>query len=467
MILLVTALCSQGFYHLDEHFQLLEFAGYKLGLSPASDLPWEFAAEIRNGLQPAIATAVIGTLRALGLTDPFIAATVLRVLSGGLAFVIYRRFARRIGATLGQHTGRTTLLALSLLWFMPFLSVRFSSENWSSLALVGALTLLPLVVTDGERTPREYLVAGFLLGLAIDFRFQAGFAVVGLGAWLLARRRIRTRSLGVMILGGLAALSIGALGDRWLYGHFVFTPWTYFSSNIIEGKAATFGVSPWWYYLPRVTVALIPPISLALLGCFAAGWWRQRDTAIVWLLTAFVAAHALVAHKELRFLFPVVVPFVALVAAGWDALKPTGRWPGRMAVSLGVMNTLALCWVATRPAQQFVAGLSAIYHERIAHDGVLYAERESPYHMGALRPNFYEPPSLRVVSVPSLDSLRGSGMSLQPGDLLLQRHAVASPDISPLHAVRVFRGFPAWVLRFNVGHWVSRTEIWSVYRVTE
>ena len=30
---------------------------------------------------------------------------------------------------------------------------------------------------------------------------------------------------------------------------------------------------------------------------------------------------------------------------------------------------------------------------------------------------------------------------------------------------RVFRGFPEWLLRFNVGGWEGRTEIWSIYRV--
>ncbi|MBK5097796.1 MAG: hypothetical protein JJE01_08435 [Gemmatimonadetes bacterium] len=46
---LAAAYFSWGFHQFDEHFQILEFANYKLGNSPASDLPWEFSIR-RSGL---------------------------------------------------------------------------------------------------------------------------------------------------------------------------------------------------------------------------------------------------------------------------------------------------------------------------------------------------------------------------------------------------------------------------------
>ena len=41
LLILVAALRSEGFHHPDEHFQVLEFAGAKLGRTPWSALPWE------------------------------------------------------------------------------------------------------------------------------------------------------------------------------------------------------------------------------------------------------------------------------------------------------------------------------------------------------------------------------------------------------------------------------------------
>jgi len=46
-VTLVTAWFSITFYFPDEHYQVLEFVSYKLGITRSSDLPWEFSARIR------------------------------------------------------------------------------------------------------------------------------------------------------------------------------------------------------------------------------------------------------------------------------------------------------------------------------------------------------------------------------------------------------------------------------------
>ena len=45
---------SEGYYHFDEHFQVIEFAGLKFGINQASDLPWEYHSQLRSGLMPLI-----------------------------------------------------------------------------------------------------------------------------------------------------------------------------------------------------------------------------------------------------------------------------------------------------------------------------------------------------------------------------------------------------------------------------
>ena len=51
---LVTAWFSVTFYFPDEHYQVLEFVSYKLGVTRAGDLPWEYSARIRPWLQPLL-----------------------------------------------------------------------------------------------------------------------------------------------------------------------------------------------------------------------------------------------------------------------------------------------------------------------------------------------------------------------------------------------------------------------------
>src|ERR1700744_4273077 len=78
----VTAWCSVGYHHPDEHFQVLELCNYKMGFSPIADLPWEFTAQCRSGIQPFIAFCLSKVLYACGLYNPFFVAFFLRLVIG-------------------------------------------------------------------------------------------------------------------------------------------------------------------------------------------------------------------------------------------------------------------------------------------------------------------------------------------------------------------------------------------------
>ena len=47
---LITSVVVINPVHFDEHFQILEFAHARLGLSPVEALPWEFEERIRPTL---------------------------------------------------------------------------------------------------------------------------------------------------------------------------------------------------------------------------------------------------------------------------------------------------------------------------------------------------------------------------------------------------------------------------------
>ena len=65
---LLFALLSRGFYHPDEHFQILEYARLKLfGAETTDYMPWEYHAMMRPGIQPFIAWALGRLLLAAGL----------------------------------------------------------------------------------------------------------------------------------------------------------------------------------------------------------------------------------------------------------------------------------------------------------------------------------------------------------------------------------------------------------------
>ena len=64
-VTILTAWFSNTFYFPDEHYQVLEFMGLKLGITPAAELPWEFEARIRPWLQPLLYFLIARPLMAL------------------------------------------------------------------------------------------------------------------------------------------------------------------------------------------------------------------------------------------------------------------------------------------------------------------------------------------------------------------------------------------------------------------
>jgi hypothetical protein len=92
-VTVVTAWFSVLFYFPDEHYQVLEFMSYKLGITQASDLPWEFSARIRPWFQPLLYFLIAKPLILLGLTDIFTITFVLRLATGLFSLTALALFA--------------------------------------------------------------------------------------------------------------------------------------------------------------------------------------------------------------------------------------------------------------------------------------------------------------------------------------------------------------------------------------
>src|ERR1035438_3572989 len=100
IILIVASFCSTGYYNLDEHVQILEFAALKLNLAPASSMPWEFHCQMRSAIQPAIVVLSTHIFNHIGISSPFIIALFLRLISAAIAFLsmylIYKTYSKTI-----------------------------------------------------------------------------------------------------------------------------------------------------------------------------------------------------------------------------------------------------------------------------------------------------------------------------------------------------------------------------------
>ncbi|MEI6409775.1 MAG: hypothetical protein WCR52_10360 [Bacteroidota bacterium] len=462
-IFAITAWFSAGYFHPDEHFQLLEFASWKSGATPAGDLSWEFEAHIRPALQPVIALSLIQGMKCIGLIDPFFQAFILRLLSGLLALFVFYKFSKLLVADFTVPNTAFGLFAACLfLWFMPFLSVRFSSENWSAWTFLAALYL----ISKNREQAGIFLLAGLLLGLSFFFRFQIAFAFIGLGAWLWVIHKLRGIKWLWLFAGGLTGLAIGFLADRWFYGAWVCTPWAYFDQNILQHKAAAFGVAPWWFYFTESMLKGIPPLSLVLVGAVILGGYKQRRHVFTWVFVAFLLAHSAVGHKELRFLFPMLFPVLFLAASGLEPLY--ARWRTQRAIrvtgyTILIINGLLWIYSCTQPQGLYIPYYKYLYAEASKKPVQLWVEKEDPYRLVGLQSHFYRPANIQINVVDDFSSLQNTPAPMDTTRLLLHRRLrFEAPQ--GLRVERVFSYLPEWLMQYDFNHWQARSAVWSIYR---
>ncbi len=493
-VAVASAWFNRGFLSYDEHFQILEFAWYKLGRAPAETLAWEFREQMRPGLQPLIAVWAARGVEAVGVFSPFVLAFLLRLVSGLLGVWVSLAVAVRVLPEIRSERLKVALVAGSLfLWFLPFAHVRFSADNWGGILFFAGLCLLmDSVGGDGDhgrapaaRDRRHWppgpmaatAAVGLLWGLAFQFRYQIGFSIAGAGCWLLFVRRTRLAVVAALAASFLVACAVCGLTDRWLYGAWVFAPYEYVRANLIEGKAASFGLEPWWYDGGQMLLFLIPPFSVALVGLLGAAAWYDRRHVLIWTTLPFLVGHSLIGHKEVRFLAPLtyaVVPLLALAAdrfaSGTSATL--ARWARSRAARVGartfvVVNLVALAVATVKPSHETEILFRWLWDASEKQPITVYTSTESPYRFLSLEICFYRHPNTTVRNFETIEGLRQAATA-SPGRVFFFHRSFSPPDwlaASGLEVAPVARTLPSWVTRVNVNNWVSRMRVWTVFSI--
>jgi phosphatidylinositol glycan class B len=446
-VTLVTAWFSVLFYFPDEHYQVLEFMSYRLGITAASELPWEFSARIRPWFQPLVYFLVAKPLLLLGLKDMFTIAFVLRLATGLFSLVALAAFARAVLPTIaGDEEKRAFVRYLPLFGFLPYLFVRTSSETLSA-----AFFALGLALAIDRRTPARLALAGLCCGLAFESRYQTALLGAGLLAWLTIIARARLLALAAFLGGGLAALALGTLADRWGYGAWVFPPYDYFQVNIVQGVAArTFGREPVFAYLYLLPAQLFFAITLVLMAAMLAMWLRNSRHPVTWVTLPFVLAHVLIAHKEARFLFPLAILATTFPVLGFSPQLPLWResfarlWGWRNGWTAKIVTAISLLGMAYFAVYPF--GVRP--HMPMAR----YLYRQWPGTVYSLAPAFQSYPIYRPAGFKS-ERLKSTGQLealLNKGPVALMSETPVPPDLpANARAILLYSEFP--FARFGYG----------------
>jgi phosphatidylinositol glycan class B len=470
---LLAAFFSVGYHQCDELFQVYEFAGYKLGINQPSEMPWEFTTQMRSGVEPMLVYAATRLFHLFSVNNPFQIALFLRIVQGLVALLAIIKLIELFEKEIVSERARLWLWAFSLLfWCLPYFHVRLSSENFGiTLFIYGlAMALNP----SYGRNPIYLLLAGFLFGMAFVCRFQIGFMVAGLFAWLLVIKRQTFTYYISLVLGVLLALALGILVDKWLYGQWTISWWNYLYQNFVENKASIYGREPLYYYITESLLQLVPPFSLIAIAALFGFWTKFRSHVLTWITLPFIVLHFFVAHKELRFLFPVLnfLPLIVLLYFQFILSNVSGKRGFLTAFLKGLknqkfiktvvaINTLLLCYFTFKPADETSQALLQIYNNVEGDRPVLFYQGTNPYNEQASLNYFRNP---RISTVP-IDSATVAPKAYDRAYFF--SYVCGGPDTVTLLAGkfrRIYSSYPAWIRLFNFNGWADRVNCYTIFR---
>ena len=434
----LAGLVSVGFFHPDQHFQTLEFAHVKLHPENEDRMVWEYHSRIRPWTQPYAYMAVVGTLEAIGISNPFVHDAVIRMATGAIGMTALVLFCITVAHWLPLAAQKRWLAILfGLFWLFPFHNTRTSSETVSSILLLFALSALVLLRKQPENDPPpqpelgpisgplQFSVPGLVLsamclGLMFNVRYQMGFVIVAVALWMLLIQKTPIRQLALFSIVVLATVAFGVLLDSIGYGKFELVPWNYLRVNLIEGKAASFGTDPWYFYILSMLIQPVGPVLLVAAFLF---WWKYPKNVMTWITVLFVLVHMALSHKEIRFLIPVfpliLAGLIFVIPEKWFAESKSGnpfqrnKWWLRWAFYFFVaINFLTLILTSIRPPRPEVSVHR--YIQQIAPDHFeFYSLGATPYLYYQTQPprlEFYAPRKVThhtLTSYAELDDVLG------------------------------------------------------------
>ncbi len=461
VVYITTAFNSHGFYHADEHYQIIEFAGLKLGTHTPEELTWEFKAQIRPTFQPIICFGLLKSFKFLNIKNPYNQAFLLRLISALFAIVVIFFFIQNTKNFIKNKAIKIAYYFLSFfLWFIPIISIRFSSETWSGLCFLLSITYF-IKDPNNKRTPYKI---GFFLGISFLFRFQIAFAILGFGLWLILINHSKLKYLIKICTPFCAALVIGFLLDSWFYSKFVFTPWNYFYKNIIEGAASGFGTSPWYFYIVKLLSYPSYFIGIPILLSFIILLIKNPKYYVLWIIIPFIICHSIIAHKEERFLFPIVYFFPLMLIEGYTIIINLikNRFFNKvinysLIVIFVIVNTVGIIAMGQKSAGIGRMEITKYIHDKYGNENInlIFCSWANPYNPWHSLPiKFYLENSLTDHRINNLCELNDSLFRKDVVNLLVIRkidknNIECSKKIKNYNLILVKQSIPKWIERIN------------------
>lgn len=223
-------------------------------------------------------------------------ALSLTVVLGGYNYA--RRFDR-----INPHFAKLLVYVLSLYFVMPFLGTRAFGETVGMGFVMLGMSFLPSAW-------------GFLLlAIASSFRYQIGIILFSCAVIALIQRR--RKAVFPVCAGILAFLLLQSIVDLSSARY----PLKSFLDHVFINRhgGAEYGSQPWYSHFVLLIGCFFIPFSIPFLDRVPQAIRQHSDAAVS--LAAFACVHTLIAHKEERYMAPILPLLLILLVAAW-----TQKW---------------------------------------------------------------------------------------------------------------------------------------------
>ncbi|MGG9971527.1 hypothetical protein ACQ33O_07005 [Ferruginibacter sp. SUN002] len=464
----ITAYNSHGYIQEDEHYQIIEFAQLKLGLTQPQQLPWEFHQQMRSAFQPGIAYTIFSICKLFSTTDPYILAFILRFLTALLAISIITQFVRSTLNLIEERYQKVYIAASYLFWFLPFINVRFSSEAWS-----GIFFLLAIAIALRNRP--QYVLTGIFLGISFLCRFQSAILSISLFIWLALIKKESATNILKIFSGAVIIFLLGIMIDRWFYGNFTFTSWNYFYNTILDDTTKDFGHSKLYAYIKVILVRPSILIGLPLIFSLLILFIKDRRNLFLWIAVPFIIIHSFIPHKEYRFLFPLMNFIPIIIIMGIQLLKIKQSRTVSIIVNTILIisfmaNAIILIGVATRAADGRVA-ISKYLHKNYSDKPIkVFYTYWSDYFTPEIPANFYKEKNVELVRVSSIQDITTAPADTTKINFVVLRKNgmdsyIESDQLTKLGYKKEMQSLPVWIEKWGIPtKLVFKNEILELYQ---
>lgn len=462
IIHIITAIYSSGAHHPDEIFQIYEFAGLKLGLNDLKEIPWEYNAEMRSGIQPFLVYIISKLFINFNIFNPFLVATFFRCFASLLSFLALLLLVKElINKGFLKTENNWVWVLIVLFWPLPYFHARFSAENFSSTLFMFGIVLF---LKSGSKS-LNLIFTGLLFGIAFHARFHCFFMIMGFVIWLLFICKTKIKSILFIFLGFVFALFLGVVIDYWLYNKFTFTPTNYVIQNIIYNKASQFGTQPFYYYISESIIYLIPPFSLIIISGAIVFWVKKKNHLLTFITFPFVAAHFFVAHKELRFLFPVLNFLPLMFVLIYDEIIQYKKWHEIIKNkiirgTLIITNVIGLIVFGLSPASSSFKMLNVIYESTLNHNTILVYKSNNPYNnLNSL--NYFRNNKLKLIALTDTSSIKNNFKSVYYYDNSFNKNSEIK--LNAYNLKKYYSTLPNFIDYLNFNGWLDRANCHTIF----